>query len=237
MAILDGRLERRQVPREVFFRVIALDNQSLLLTLQYISLSLSQHKTKNSAPLFSAAPGRKVARARERERQRQYRGVSLFLFFIRIQNTVCRRRTPPRTPPIPRGRGAWRRGTCRPSTRSATFFFFFFLGCFFSAARSEKKKKKTLAAFEPFLARLRPPSGQIPALPTSLAGARPRPVASCIAIGWETCGGNRLFSVRRKERLASLPRARDALFSIPPIFYSHVPTLSSTRSINSPLTG
>ena len=117
VAILDGRLERRQVPREVFFRVIALDNQSLLLTLQYISLSLSQHKTKNSAPLFSAAPGRKVARARERERQRHYRGVSLFLFFIRIQNTVCRRRTPPRTPPIPRGRGAWRRGTCRPSTR------------------------------------------------------------------------------------------------------------------------
>ena len=117
------------------------------------------------------------------------------------------------------------------------FFFFFFSALFFRLRAPKKKKKKTLAAFEPFLARLRPPSGQIPALPTSLAGARPRPVASCIAIGWETCGGNRLFSVRRKERLASLPRARDALFSIPPIFYSHVPTLSSTRSINSPLTG
>ena len=116
-------------------------------------------------------------------------------------------------------------------------FFFFFFRLFFLGCELRKKKKKTLAAFEPFLARLRPPSGQIPALPTSLAGARPRPVASCIAIGWETCGGNRLFSVRRKERLASLPRARDALFSIPPIFYSHVPTLSSTRSINSPLTG
>ena len=131
-------------------------------------------------------------------------------------------------------------GLQRGRRRFFFFFFgrfFFFSAFFFRLRPPKKKKKKTLAAFEPFLARLRPPSGQIPALPTSLAGARPRPVASCIAIGWETCGGNRLFSVRRKERLASLPRARDALFSIPPIFYSHVPTLSSTRSINSPLTG
>ena len=130
VAILDGRLERRQVPREVFFRVIALDNQSLLLTLQYISLSLSQHKTKNSAPLFSAAPGRKVARARERETEAVSRGLSLSLF-----HTYSKHRMPPPDPaPDPSyssREGGLAAGDLSAFNEVGDVFFFFFLWSFF----------------------------------------------------------------------------------------------------------